>query len=163
MTRCACSARIPTRGSVRSPLRALGDRMTHTYETLVERATSDPDPIVRATAATMPSVGGPPVTETSRTLGELDRMVVLRRVPLFSELDPEDLQRIAASAQERLYPAGEALVREGDFGDELIVIVSGPSASASATANQSASCGPTKPVTTSANWRCSGTVHARRP
>ena len=65
------------------------------------------------------------MTETSRTLGELDRMVVLRRVPLFSELDPEDLQRIAASAQERLYPAGEALVREGDFGDELIVIVSG--------------------------------------
>ena len=99
--------------------------MTHTYEALVARATNDPDPIVRATAATMPSVGGPPVTETSRTLGELDRMVVLRRVPLFSELDPEDLQRIAASAQERLYPAGEALVREGDFGDELIVIVSG--------------------------------------
>ena len=65
------------------------------------------------------------MTETSRTLGELDRMVVLRRVPLFSELDPEDLQRIAVSAQERLYPAGEALVREGDFGDELIVIVEG--------------------------------------
>ena len=65
------------------------------------------------------------MTETSRTLGELDRMVVLRRVPLFSQLDPEDLQRIAVSAQERLYPAGEALVREGDFGDELIVIVDG--------------------------------------
>ena len=46
-------------------------------------------------------------------------------VPLFNELDPEDLQRIAVSAQERLYPAGEALVREGDFGDELIVIVEG--------------------------------------
>ncbi len=106
-------------------LRALGEQITHTYEALVSRATSDPDPIVRATAATMPLVGGPPVTETSRTLGELDRMVVLRRVPLFSELDPEDLQRIAATAQERLYPAGEALVREGDFGDELIVIVDG--------------------------------------
>ena len=106
-------------------LRALGDRMTHTYGELVERARTDPDPIVRATAATMPSVGGPLVTETSRTLGELDRMVVLRRVPLFSQLDPEDLQRIAVTAQERLYPAGEALVREGDFGDELIVIVDG--------------------------------------
>ena len=65
------------------------------------------------------------MTETSQTLGELDRMVVLRRVPLFSELDPEDLQRIAVTAQERLFPAGEALVREGDFGDELIVIVEG--------------------------------------
>jgi len=106
-------------------LRARADRMTHTYADLVNRATNDPDPIVRATAATMPAVGGPPVTETSRTLGELDRMVVLRRVPLFSQLDPEDLQRIAATAQERLYPAGEALVRQGDLGDELIVIVEG--------------------------------------
>jgi HEAT repeat protein len=106
-------------------LRALGDRMTQTYASLVGQAASDPDPIVRATAATMPTVGGPPVTKTSRTLGELDRMVVLRRVPLFSQLDPEDLQRIAVTAQERLYPAGEALVREGDFGDELIVIVDG--------------------------------------
>jgi HEAT repeat protein/ATP/ADP translocase len=106
-------------------MRAQADRMTHTYAALLERATSDPDPIVRATAATMPAVGGPPVTETSRTLGELDRMVVLRRVPLFSQLDPEDLQRIAVTAQERLYPSGEALVREGDVGDELIVIVEG--------------------------------------
>ena len=106
-------------------LRSLADRMTHAYAALVERATGDPDPIVRATAATMSPVGGPPVTQTSRTLGELDRMVVLRRVPLFSELDPEDLQRIALSAEERLYPAGAALVREGDFGDELIVIVEG--------------------------------------
>jgi CRP-like cAMP-binding protein len=65
------------------------------------------------------------MTETARTLGELERMVVLRRVPLFSELDPEDLQRIATTAQERLYPTGEPLVREGDLGDELIVIVEG--------------------------------------
>ena len=106
-------------------LRAIGDRMTASYRELVDGAANDPDPIVRATAATMPLIGGRPVTETARTLDELERMVVLRRVPLFSELDPEDLQRIAVSAAERLYPAGEALVREGDFGDELIVIVSG--------------------------------------
>ncbi len=106
-------------------LRAIGDRMTASYRELVDDAANDPDPIVRATAATMPLIGGRPVTETARTLDELERMVVLRRVPLFSELDPEDLQRIAASAAERLYPAGEPLVREGDVGDELIVIVSG--------------------------------------
>jgi HEAT repeat protein/ATP/ADP translocase len=106
-------------------MRAQADRMAKSYGELRERAAADPDPIVRSTAATMPLVGGNPVTETARTLGELERMVVLRRVPLFSELDPEDLQRIAASAAERLYPAGEALVREGELGDELIVIVEG--------------------------------------
>jgi CRP-like cAMP-binding protein len=46
-------------------------------------------------------------------------------VPLFGQLAPEDLQRIALSATEHLYPAGEALMREGDPSDELIVIVEG--------------------------------------
>ena len=105
-------------------LRAIGDRMTASYRELVDDAANDPDPIVRATAATMPLIGGRPVTETARTLDELERMVVLRRVPLFSELDPEDLQRIAVCSG-ALYPAGEPLVREGDVGDELIVIVTG--------------------------------------
>ena len=48
---------------------------------------------------------------------------VLAGVPLFSQLDPEDLQRLAATATERLYGQDEALVREGDSGDELIVLV----------------------------------------
>ena len=33
---------------------------------------------------------------TDRTLTDLDTMLLLRRVPLFEGLDPEDLQRIAA-------------------------------------------------------------------
>jgi len=63
--------------------------------------------------------------DTSRTLGDLDTMLFLRRVPLFDGLEPEDLQRIAMTSVEHVYPAGEALVREGDVGDELIVIVEG--------------------------------------
>jgi CRP-like cAMP-binding protein len=46
-------------------------------------------------------------------------------VPLFGDLAPEDLQRIAATATEHFYPAGEALVREGELGDALVVIVEG--------------------------------------
>ena len=63
--------------------------------------------------------------ETSRTLGDLETMLCLRRVPLFEGLDPEDLQRISSTAIEHVYPAGEPLVREGDVGDTLIVIVEG--------------------------------------
>ena len=54
--------------------------------------------------------------ETRDTLGEIERMLFLRRVPLFSELAPEDLQRIGATAVERVYPADEAIVREGELG-----------------------------------------------
>ena len=62
---------------------------------------------------------------TTDTLDEIARMLVLRRVPLFSGLAPEDLQRIAAGATEHLYSAGEALVREGETDDALVVIVEG--------------------------------------
>ena len=61
--------------------------------------------------------------ETS--LGEIERMLELRRVPLFERLEPEDLQRVAALADERSFPAGEPIVREGDVGNELFVILEG--------------------------------------
>ena len=63
--------------------------------------------------------------DTTGTLDGIERMLLLRRVPLFSQLAPEDLQRVALSASEHLYPAGEALVREGDPGDELVVLIEG--------------------------------------
>ena len=42
--------------------------------------------------------------QTSRTLGDLETMLLLRRVPLFERLEPEDLQRIALAATEHFYP-----------------------------------------------------------
>lgn len=65
------------------------------------------------------------MADTARTLGEIDTMLMLRRVPLFEDLDPEDLQRIAATCGERLFPAGTVLMREGDLGSELMVLVDG--------------------------------------
>ena len=42
------------------------------------------------------------------------------------ELDSEPpIPRIAGAAVERWYPGGTALVREGELGDELVVIVEG--------------------------------------
>jgi CRP-like cAMP-binding protein len=52
-------------------------------------------------------------------------MLFLRRVPLFSELAPEDLQRIAATAVERFYPPDEVIIREGEPGNDLVVILEG--------------------------------------
>ena len=63
--------------------------------------------------------------DTGRTLGSLETMLFLRRVPLFEGLDPEDLQRVAMASIEHVYPPGDAIMREGDFGDELVVIIEG--------------------------------------
>jgi HEAT repeat protein len=90
----------------------------------VARLVDDDDPWI-ARLAQRADDGRMDVPDTSRTLADLDRMLVLRRVPLFERLDPEDLQRIALHAVEHLYPPGEPLVREGDVGDELIVLVDG--------------------------------------
>ncbi len=104
--------RTPGDGSADATLRALAD---------------DADPWIRALARRCinDEGGGSDMAGTDRTLTDLDTMLLLRRVPLFEGLDPEDLQRIATTCMERHYADGEVLMREGDLGDELVVIISG--------------------------------------
>jgi CRP-like cAMP-binding protein len=65
------------------------------------------------------------MADPDRSLGDIERMLRLRRIPLFEPLAPEDLQRIARSAEERHFASGEELVREGETGDELFLILDG--------------------------------------
>ena len=106
---------------------------------VLEELADDPDSWIRVLAATAararrPIPDGPgqdgtgkevTMPDTDPTLTGIERMLVLRRVPLFGRLTPDDLQRVAATAAERLYPAGAIVVHEGDSGDELVVIVEG--------------------------------------
>jgi CRP/FNR family transcriptional regulator len=50
---------------------------------------------------------------------------LLGRVPVFSTLDAEDLQRIAQLAVPRSFQAGQAVFREGDSSDTCYVVSSG--------------------------------------
>jgi len=62
---------------------------------------------------------------TLRTLSTLDRILLLREIPMFSKLSPEDLEKIAEIAQEQLYSMHSLICREGDPGSTLFIIVSG--------------------------------------
>ena len=104
-------------------IRAQAARLSTAWQRLVLDAADDDDPVIQRSIR--PHAGGVPMSDTVRTLDDIDRMLLLRDVPLFAQLAPEDLQRLAAGASERFVPAGEALVREGEPGDELIVIVTG--------------------------------------
>ena len=106
-------------------LYSLSERLTEERRSLAKQILDDADPIVRTALQDLAQYEGAEMPDTDRTLGEIERMLFLRRVPIFGQLAPEDLQRIAASATERLYPPTDALVREGELGDELIVIVEG--------------------------------------
>ena len=50
---------------------------------------------------------------------------VLRKVPLFSNLNSEQLKKIAAICTERKVPAGQFVFKDEDAGDEMFVIVEG--------------------------------------
>ena len=53
------------------------------------------------------------------------RMTALQAVPLFSEVEPADLERVARMATERRYEAGENVVTEGEPAAAMYVIMSG--------------------------------------
>ena len=63
--------------------------------------------------------------ETLTTLSPMERVLFLRKVPLFAELPPPDLLPIAEIASEAVYADGETIAEQGDAGDEMHIIVSG--------------------------------------
>jgi CRP-like cAMP-binding protein len=63
--------------------------------------------------------------ETLATLSVLDRVLALRRVPLFASLPSSELRQVAAIASERWFGSGEVIARQGEPGDEMYIIVSG--------------------------------------
>jgi CRP-like cAMP-binding protein len=52
-------------------------------------------------------------------------MMLLRQVPMFVELDPDDLEQLAVRVEERWYDPGANLCAEGEVGDAVYVLVRG--------------------------------------
>lgn len=50
---------------------------------------------------------------------------LLKRVPIFSDLDRKELERVANSMKERVFRAGETVTAEGQTGVGFFVIASG--------------------------------------
>jgi hypothetical protein len=85
----------------------------------------DRDGWIRACAELSAAPEGGAMTQSLTTLSVMERVLFLRKVPLFAELPPPDLQPIASIAQERSYADGDAIAEQGDEGDEMHIIVSG--------------------------------------
>lgn len=85
-------------------------------------AQNDPDATVRETAAA--SNGGRPM-HTLDTLSLMERILFLKRVPLFANLPPAEVKQVASIADEQLFVDGELIAQQNEPGDELYVIVSG--------------------------------------
>jgi hypothetical protein len=94
----------------------------------MERASADDDAFIAACAeaAMDERRGGDGVRNRAEaSMPAIERVLFLRRVPLFDELAPADLGAIAEVAQERSFVDGEILASEGELGDELLIVASG--------------------------------------
>ena len=63
--------------------------------------------------------------DTLKTVSTVERILLLREVPIFEDLSPEDLGQIAEIAREQVFSSGATLCLAGEEGREMFIIVSG--------------------------------------
>jgi ATP/ADP translocase len=63
--------------------------------------------------------------ETLTTLSTMERVLLLQRVPLLTDLSPADLQRVASISTEMDFVDDDVICEQGEPGDEMYVIISG--------------------------------------
>jgi HEAT repeat protein len=111
------------------PLLALWEpRAIHGFDPeVLGRLRNDSDDWIRACAerASATSEGGTMTHTLTTKVPLVERVIFLRKVPLFAALPPQDLQPIAAVTEEYVFPEGEMLAVEGEPGDTMYVIVDG--------------------------------------
>ncbi|MDX1614584.1 MAG: HEAT repeat domain-containing protein [Candidatus Promineifilaceae bacterium] len=97
-------------------------------------ADDDPNEFVRETvrevigeraAAGQPNPKGERSMDTLPTMTTMERIMALRRVPLFTDLGPSELKHLAAIAGEHHFADGDFIAHQGEPGDESYLIVSG--------------------------------------
>jgi hypothetical protein len=111
---------------IASPLLPLWERPADRAvraDAIVDYALTDSDPFLRELAQDIR--GGGQSMRTLTTLSPMDRILFLRKVPIFAGLPPPDLNQIASIATEELFADGTVIAREGDRGDRLYVIAAG--------------------------------------
>ena len=92
----------------------------------IQQLTNDPDEWIRACAELAETaLKGDPMTHTLSTVPLVQRVMFLRRAPLFAELPPQDLQPIAAAAEEHVFAAGDVIAERGEPGDTTYIVVEG--------------------------------------
>lgn len=134
-------------------VRAMGAKSRLTRE-LLTKVLNDPDPSVRHAAVRAVSGGGTSsqelpaldpgvLAQTTKGIGQsgvyatldanaamasltlIEKMMLIRQVPIFSELAADDLEELALIVEERRIEPGKDVFREGDPGDAVYLIVKG--------------------------------------
>ena len=110
------------------PLLALWEPIptAHDDESWLTTALEDEDDLVRRCAEVVRSRReGDTMTLSIATVSVVERVLILRGIPLFADLSPGDLERLALIAEEQGYDDGETIAREGELGDAMHIVTEG--------------------------------------
>jgi CRP-like cAMP-binding protein len=58
-------------------------------------------------------------------INPMERIIHLKKIPLFTDLQVQELTAIASIARERSFVRGEVIIQEGDVGESLYMILDG--------------------------------------
>jgi HEAT repeat protein len=111
--------------------RALAIRAVHELElkefvSKVHELRSHSDRLIQETALdTLILYGEVQPMDTLQTVSTIERVLLLREIPIFADLSPEDLEQVARTAQEQWYPADTTIFRQDEEGNMMFIIVSG--------------------------------------
>jgi HEAT repeat protein len=96
------------------------------YIPLLHQLKSGIDSLLREAAlGALTQFGEEKPMDTLKTVSILERILLLREIPIFADLSPEDLKLIAETAREEWYPQNTVIFHQGDEGNMMFVIVKG--------------------------------------
>jgi len=107
-------------------VRSAGELGLRVYIPVLHQLKSEPDLFLsEAALESLCEFGEVPRMNTLDTVSILERVLLLREIPIFADLSPEDLKRVAEIAREEWYPAETVIFRQGEEGGMMFVIVDG--------------------------------------
>jgi HEAT repeat protein len=93
---------------------------------LLHQLKSGPDSLLsEAALGALTQFGEEKPMDTLKTVSILERILLLREIPIFADLPPEDLKLVAEIAREEWYPQNMVIFHQGDEGNMMFVIVEG--------------------------------------
>ena len=87
---------------------------------------SDPHELLQEAALkSLSQLGEVKPMDTLKTVSIFERILLLREIPIFGDLSPEDLKSVAEIVREEWYPQNTDIFHQGDEGNMMFVIVEG--------------------------------------
>jgi HEAT repeat protein len=107
-------------------LRSTSELGLREFIPLLQQLKSGPDVLLcEAALGALTQFSEERIMDTLKTVSILERILLLREIPIFADLSPEDLKLVAETAREEWYPQNSEIFHQGDEGSMMFVIVEG--------------------------------------